>query len=268
MAVSRSGYHAWCRRLPCRRLLEEQVLLVKIKASFKRSKGNYGSPSIHADLKAEGVLCSKNRVARIMRRHNISAKVKKRYVATTDSNHSMPVADNVLAQNFHADKINTKWACDITYIPTDEGWLYLAAVLDLSSRGTVGWSMKSRMDRSLVIDAMNHALLNRRPAPGLICHSDRGSQYASEDYQAVLRRANAICSMSRKGNCYDNAPAESFFATLKRELVEKSKFATRDEARSAVFTWIATWYNRERRHSSLGYISPEEFETNQRRLGV
>lgn len=265
MDVSRSGYHAWCGRSPSRRSLEEQELLVSIKDAYEQSNKTYGSPTIHAELRSGGIRCSVNRVARIMRKHDIRSEVQKRFVTTTDSKHKMSVAENLLQQNFCAEEINTKWTGDITYIPTREGWLYLAIILDLWSRRAIGWSMKANMDRSIVIDALNNALLDRRPSAGLICHSDRGSQYASDDYQAVLKRANAECSMSGKGNCYDNAPAESFFASLKRELVDRTQFATRDEARTAIFQWIAAWYNRRRRHSYLGYLSPEEFEHNHRR---
>ena len=163
-------------------------------------------------------------------------------------------------RQFSADAPNTKWSCDITYVYTREGWLYLAVVLDLFSRRVVGWAMADNLDRSLVLDALQMALTSRKPAAGLLCHSDRGSQYASGDYQEALKKAGALCSMSRKGNCYDNAPTESFFASLKRELVYRTAFATREEARAALFEWIAVWYNRKRRHSTVGYVSPEEFE--------
>lgn len=212
------------------------------------------------DLRAVGVRCGKNRVARLMRKHGITARPLKRFVVTTDSKHNLPVAPNLLEQQFGAEKPNTRWSGDITYIWTSEGWLYLAVVVDLCSRRVVGWSMKSTMDRSLATAALDAALKLRRPAVGLLCHSDRGSQSASGDYQKQLSDAGIVCSMSRKGNCCDNAPVESFFASFKRELIHRSRFSTRQEARSAVFEWIEVWYNRKRRHSALGYISPEEFE--------
>lgn len=265
MQVSRSGFNAWRKRSPSRRSIEEQILLALICVAYKESKETYGSPRIHRDLLAAGARCGLKRVARIMRKHNVSARAKKRFAATTDSNHGLPVAQNLLQQNFVAQQTNARWTSDITYIWTSEGWLYLAVVLDLASRRIVGWSMKSSLDRSIVLDALRNALLDRRPGPGLICHSDRGSQYASDDYQQLIIGAQAICSMSGKGNCYDNAPTESLFASLKRELVYRTTFATRGDARAAIFHWIAVWYNRKRRHSSLGYTSPEEFEQQLRR---
>jgi transposase InsO family protein len=195
-----------------------------------------------------------------MHKHQITARPLRRYTVTTDSNHPLPVAPNRLQQQFTVDQPNTHWSADITYLWTGEGWLYLAVVLDLYSRRVVGWSMKDSLDRSLVLNALQGALLQRKPGDGLICHSDRGSQYASGDYQTLLAQAGADCSMSRKGNCYDNAPVESFFASLKKELIHRSSFATHEEARSAVFEWIAVWYNHKRRHSTLGYLSPQQFE--------
>jgi putative transposase len=266
LRVSRSGYMAWRDRAPSGRSVEEQALLIEIRKAHYDSEKRYGSPNIYMELNAAGVRCSVNRVARIMRKYQISAQIKGRFVVTTDSKHNLPVAENLLQQNFRAEEINTKWTGDITYIPTAEGWLFLAVLLDLWSRRAVGWSMKSTMDRSIVIDAFNSAYRDRRPGAGLICHSDRGSQYASGDYQELLKQANATCSMSGKGNCYDNAPAESFFASLKRDLLDGKTFATRKEARVAIFQWIAVWYNRRRRHSYLGYLSPEEFEQQKRRV--
>jgi transposase InsO family protein len=238
---------------------QEAELLVRIRASFRASKHTYGSPRVHQDLLEEGLMCSRKRVARIMRRHRISALPVRRYVTTTDSQHSQPVAANYLDQDFGAEGPNARWVSDITYVWTSEGWLYLAAVLDLHNREVVGWSMHADLDRSLVIDALRSALQRRQPTGGLLCHSDRGSQYASNDYQDALRSAGIQCSMSRRGNCYDNAPMESFFASLKRELVHRSRSATRDEARTAIFGWIEVWYYRQRRHSALGYLSPLQF---------
>jgi putative transposase len=252
LRVSRSGYSAWKHRTPSERNRQEQTLLIEIRAAHQESRGTYGSPRIFQELRAKEVACSRNRVARLMRKHEITA--------TTDSNHPLPVAPNRLERKFTAEEPNTHWSADITYLWTGEGWLYLSVVLDLYSRRVVGWSMKDSLDRSLVMTALESALQQRNPGAGLICHSDRGSQYASGDYQALLSRVGAVCSMSRKGNCYDNAPVESFFASLKRELIHRKAFSTREEARSAVFEWIAVWYNRKRRHSSLGYLSPDQFE--------
>lgn len=264
LRVSRNGYAAWRRRSPSRRSQQAQELLVHIRAAHQRSRGAYGSPRVHQELKGGGVSCGLNRVARLMQKHQITARPLRRFAVTTDSEHSQPVAPNRLAQKGHQDfrveRPNTAWSGDITYLWTGEGWLYLSVVLDLYSRRVIGWSMRTTLDRSLVIGALQGALAQRSPAAGLICHSDRGSQYASADYQALLAGAGALCSMSRRGNCYDNAPVESFFASLKRELVRRTSFATREEARVAVFEWIAVWYNRQRRHSSLGYLSPEQFE--------
>lgn len=259
LQVSPSGYYAFRGRPRCRRVREADELRVHIQACFEASKRTYGSPRVHRDLQEQGYTCSRNRVARIMRENRIAVHPRRRFVVTTDSNHSQPVAANLLDQDFGADQPNTRWVSDITYVWTREGWLYLAAVLDLHNREVVGWSMHNEMDRSLVIDALTSALRKRQPAAGLICHSDRGSQYASNDYQAALAAAGIQCSMSRRGNCYDNAPMESFFGSLKRELVHRARFATRDQARAAIFWWIEVWYNRQRRHSALGYLSPEQF---------
>ncbi len=269
MKVSRSGYYAWLNPEPCPRDREEAELLVHIQASYKESKETYGSPRVYQDLKASGIRCGRHRVARIMKKHAIRAAIKSRYIMTTDSKHDLPVAENLLEQKFEAEKPNARWAADITYIWTREGWLYLAVILDLFSRRVNGWAMNKNIDRSLVIGALTAALQKRRSTQDdraarlkedLICHSDRGSQYASSDYQRLLCDSGIVCSMSRKGNCYDNAPVESFFASLKRELVHRHIFKTRDEARQAIFWWIEAWYNRKRRHSALGYISPDQFE--------
>ncbi len=218
------------------------------------------NPRIWKELTEQGVTCSRKRVARLMRKHAINAQPVKRFVVTTDSRHDLPVAENLLGQDFEAKEADTRWSGDITYIWMGEGWLYLSVVLDLFSRKVVGWSMQPTLERGLVVSALEMALAQRRPKGELICHSDRGSQYASADYQALLKQSGITCSMSRRGNCYDNAPVESFFASLKRELVHRYRFTTREEARAAIFRWIEVWYNRKRRHSALGYISPEAFE--------
>ena len=198
-----------------------------------------------------------------MRVHQIAAKRKRRYIVTTDSKHDLPIADNILNQNFTASKANEKWVSDITYIRTKEGWLYLAVVLDLFSRKVVGWAMDNTMERRLVITALTMALQTRKPLKGLLHHSDRGSQYASKDYQLLLKDNEICCSMSRKGNCYDNAVMESFFATLKQELVYQRFYQNRKEARQNIFEYIEVWYNRKRMHSTLGFMSPYEFENKQ-----
>ena len=265
MEVSRTGYYAWRNRQPGPRAIEEAQILVHIQNAHQQSRRTYGSPRIFRELKEKQIPCSLNRVARIMSKHQISAATKRRrFVATTDSRHSLPVAQNLLDQQFGSSKPNTRWAADITYLWTKGGWAYLAVILDLYSRKVVGWAMSQNLDRSLVIAALEAALKTRDPHDGLICHTDRGSQYASGEYQERLSKARILCSMSRKGNCYDNAPVESFFATLKRELVHRTRFETHEKARQALFWWIEVWYNRRRRHSSLGYVSPEQFEQQQR----
>ena len=260
MQVSRSGYHAWKERRPSLRAQQNAHLLEKIQAVHKKSDQTYGSPRVYHELKAQGLSLSVNRVARLMRTHQISAQTKPRFVITTQSDPDLPVAKNLLAQRFGAEEPDTRWTADFTYIWTGEGWLYLSVVLDLFSRRIVGWAMQSDRERSLVLSALQSALAARRPSSGLLCHSDRGSQYASGDYQSLLCTAGIECSMSRKGNCYDNAPAESFFSSFKRELIHRYSYATREEARTSIFRWIEVWYNRERRHSALGYVSPEAFE--------
>ena len=226
----------------------------------KISRGTYGSPRITRALKKKGIVCGKNRVARLMHDNGITGKTKRKYKATTNSKHNYPVAENLINQNFNIDRPNQIWAADITYIPTDEGWLYLAAIEDLFQRKIVGWAMNSTMTRQLTLDALRQAVKRYRPPAGLIHHSDRGSQYASHEYQQALRDYQFITSMSRKGNCYDNACMESFFGTLKLELIYGNRFKTRAEARQAVFEYIEVFYNRIRLHSSLGYMSPLEYE--------
>jgi transposase InsO family protein len=256
--VSRSSYYAWLKRPESKRSRENKVLLEEIKAAYDDSRKTYGSLRVHAELKRKNIKCSKNRVARIMKENNIISITKRKYKVTTDSNHSFPVSENILAQDFAATAPNEKWVTDITYIPTTEGWLYLAAILDLYTKEIVGMSMSTTMTRQLVIDALNNAKTRKRPPRGIIHHSDRGSQYASHDYQKVLKKNGFIGSMSRKGNCYDNACIESFWGTLKTELIYRNPLMTRDEARLAIFEYVEVFYNRKRLHSALGYKTPLE----------
>lgn len=260
MQVSRSGYYAWLKRPPSPRARANEDLTQQIQTFFEESNQTYGSPRIFSDLQEAGISCSQKRVARLMRQSGLRAVRPRRFVVTTDSRHDLPVAENLLRGEFGSDTPNTRWTADITYVWTAEGWLYLAVVLDLFSRRIVGWAMEPTLQRRLVLSALSMAVHNRRPDAGLLCHSDRGSQYASEDYQKALSDAGILCSMSRRGNCYDNAPTESFFASLKRECVYRHRFATRSEARTILFQWMEVWYNRKRRHSCLGYLSPEAFE--------
>ena len=233
---------------------------MEIKASHKDSRGTYGSPRITKDLQATGTKCSENRVARLMKNNGIVGKAKKKFKATTNSKHNLPVAENLLKQNFAAQKPNTIWVSDITYIWTLEGWLYLAVILDLYSRQVVGWAMSDRLTSGFVVKAVYQAIGRRNPGSGCIFHSDRGVQYASSDFRDVLNAFGFIQSMSRKGNCYDNAVAESFFHTLKIEHVYDHRYEARAEARQSIFDYIEIFYNRQRRHSALGYRSPISFE--------
>lgn len=220
----------------------------------------YGSPRVTEDLRANGTTCGKNRVAHLMKIHGIIGKAKKKFKATTNSKHNLPVAENLLNQNFEAEKPNTAWVSDITYVPTLEGWLYLVVILDLFSRQVVGWSMSDRLTSGFVVKALYQAIGRRRPASGCIFHSDRGIQYASTEFRGALKSFDFIQSMSRKDNCYDNAVAESFFHTLKTEYVYDYRYESRADARQSIFEYIEIFYNRQRRHSSLGYLSPVSFE--------
>ena len=260
LEISSSGYYAWLKRGESRRVREDRRLLVEIKAIHQENRKTYGSPRIHAELKDRQGHCGKKRIARLMRESGIRAKQKKKFKATTDSKHSHPVAPNLLQRNFEAAMPDQKWLADITYIPTREGWLYLAAILDLHSKIIVGWSMASRMTKSLVLEALEMAVGRRHPGPGLIHHTDRGSQYACGDYQRALRSHGMICSMSRKGDCWDNAPMESWFHTLKTELVNHRDYLTRVQAKADIFEYIEVFYNRSRRHSGLGYMTPAQYE--------
>jgi len=262
LAVSRSGYYAWRNRPTSARKMADQELSQHIKQIHDHSRQTYGSPRIQAELAENGVNCGCKRVARLMRQEELFAKQSRKFkVTTTDSAHPYPVAPNLLAQDFTASRPNEKWLTDITYIPTAEGWLYLAVVLDLYSRRIVGWTMSDSLERHLVIAALQMAVKMRQPPPGLLHHSDRGSQYASDDYQALLTQHQMRCSMSRTGNCYDNAPTESFFGTLKTELVHHCQYQTKAEAKTDIFEYIEVFYNRFRRHSALGYQSPVNFES-------
>ena len=258
--VSRSGYYAWQKRPESRRSRQNRALEDKIRVLHKASHGIYGSPRIHRDLGDAGVRCGKNRVARIMRSAGIRSRTKRKFKATTNSKHNLPVAPNLLDQNFTVEAPDRTWVGDITYIPTDEGWLYLAILLDLYNREVVGWAASSRMTRQLVIEALQMALGRRDPGQGLVHHTDRGSQYASFDYQDILKEHDIVCSMSRKGNCYDNAVAESFFGRLKSEWVNHHRYLSRSEAIQSLFYYIEIFYNRKRRHSSIGYVTPQEYE--------
>jgi putative transposase len=263
LGVSTAGFYAWRDRPISERQQRRNALLVEINAIHERVKGRYGSPRIHAELHADGHGCCVNTVAEVMRQAGIRAKTARKFKHTTDSNHKRPVADNVLDREFSVDAPNQAWVADITYIPTREGRLYLAVVEDLYSRRVVGWSMAEHMESRLVVDALEMAVQRRLPDEGLLAHSDRGSQYASEHYRLLLAKHGIDCSMSRRADCWDNAPMESFFASLKKELVHDADFATRAEARAALFEYIEVFYNGQRRHSSLGYVSPAEYEQSE-----
>lgn len=243
------------------RELRDAELTQSIRRIYDEHRGRYGAPRIFAALKKQGTSVSRKRVARLMAEANIRAKTSRKFKQTTDSDHGEPVALNYLARNFNAVVPNRAWVSDITYIWTAQGWLYLAVVIDLYSRKVVGWSLRDRMTRSLVCDALEAAIRRRRPPKGLLFHSDRGSQYASREFRRLLNRHNMVQSMSRKGNCWDNAVAESFFATLKKELVHSARFATKDQARLEIFEYIESYYNRKRGHVALSYASPETFES-------
>jgi transposase InsO family protein len=264
LEVSPAGYYAWRQRPRRAQEQRHDTLLVEIRAIHAEVKARYGSPRIHKELVARGHACCVNTVAKLMRDNDIQAKTARRFrVRTTDSNHDLPVADNLLDRQFNPSQANEAWVADITYIPTREGWLYLAAVEDLYSRRVVGWSMADHVESRLVVDALELAVQRRLPDEGLLAHSDRGSQYASEHYQRLLGKHGITCSMSRRADCWDNAPMESFFASLKKELVHDADFATKAETRAAIVEYIEVFYNNQRRHSSLGYVSPAEYEQSE-----
>jgi putative transposase len=261
LEVSAAGFYAWCQREPSERARQDATLRVAIRAAHAESRETYGSPRIHAQLQAEERPVGRKRVARLMREEGLCPRRKRRFRTTTNSNHGHAVAPNLLARDFTASLPNKRWVTDITYVWTREGWLYLAAILDLFSRRVVGWAADERIDQSLVSEALGQALNTRGPSLGLLHHSDRGVQYASNEYQRALREHGIVCSMSRKGNCWDNAVAESFFATIKGELIDHQDYLTRDQARASIAEYIEVFYNCRRRHSALGYLSPVDFET-------
>jgi putative transposase len=258
VSVAASGFYAWLRRGPARREGADQALRARVGAIFAASRGTYGSPRVHAELRAQGIQVSRRRVARLMREGRLSATIRRRAPRTTDSRHDHAVAPNLLERRFAAERPDAVWLADISYLPTGEGWLYLAAVKDLATREIVGWSMADHLGAGLACDALLMAIRRRQPPRGLIHHSDRGVQYASEPYRAILARHGFRGSMSRRGNCLDNAPMESFFGSLKNELVHRTTFPTREAARRAIFEYVESFYNRRRRHSGLGFLTPAQ----------
>jgi len=259
--VTRSGYYAWCGRQASRRAQANQRVSEQIVDIFEASRGTYGSPRVHAALLARGIDVGLNRVARLMSQLGLCAREKRKFKATTDSEHPFPIADNVLNREFKTSEPDRVWVADMTYIWTRDGWLYLAVIIDLFSRRVVGWSMADHMRTELVLTALEAALGQRTPSSqGLMFHSDRGSQYASTDYQMALQAADIQCSMSRRANCWDNAVAESFFGTLKTELIHPKIFSNQAEAKTIIAEWIEVFYNRQRIHSTIGFLSPVQFE--------
>ena len=260
LGVSPSGYYAWKARPAPKRAAEDARVAADVTAAHKGSRGIYGSPRVHRELRARGVHVGKKRVERLMRERGLRGRCKRRFVQTTDSKHAHPIAPNVLERVFDTTAPNEAWVGDVTYIATADGWLYLAVLLDLFSRRVVGWATSDTNDRALAIAALHQALRNRHPRPGLVQHTDRGSPYASEDYRAALARWEIVASMSRTGDCYDNAVAESFFASLKAEWVDHHDYANHETAHASLGDYIDRFYNPTRRHSHLGYVSPIEFE--------
>ena len=260
MSVSRSGYYEWLSRPASKRSQEDQALKADIREIHEKSRKSYGERRIKDDLADLGKTVSRQRIGRLMKEEGLACKTKRKFKATTDSNHNKPVADNLLKRDFNREQPDQAYVGDITYVPTREGWLYLSVFIDLCSRAVVGWSMDSRMTATLVTDSLEMAMWKRRPEAGLLVHSDRGSQYVSERYQKLLTDNEFVCSMSRKGNCWDNAVAESFFHTLKTELIHHEDFQTREEAQQAIFEYIEVFYNRQRKHSTNGYLAPFKYE--------
>lgn len=272
LGVSSSAFYQWQKRPLSQRAVQKQQLMAQIGELFEQSHGRYGSPRIHQDLQALGIQCNQNHVARLMKEHNLVVRKARRFVATTDSGHAFPVAQNLLNREYQVEAVsgvNRVWAGDITYVPTAQGWLYVAVVLDLKSRKVIGWSMKDTLEQTLVHEALEMAVGRRFCAEGskepstLLFHSDRGSQYAAHAYHAYqerLQERGITCSMSRRGNCWDNAVVESFFATLKKEEVHREEYRTHEQAKASLFYYIEVFYNRKRRHSALGYASPHDYE--------
>ena len=260
LEVSQSGYFAWRSRPACRRQRDDLVLLAHVRSAFRVSNGTYGSPRMTRELQDQGLPIGRRRTARLMRENGLKARQKRRFKRTTDSHHAFPVAPNLIEQDFSAERPNEKWDADISYVWTREGWLYLAVVIDLFARRVVGWAVSDRLHKELALAALRKALAIRRPGEGLTHHSDRGSQYCSIEYQAELRKHGILISMSGKGNCYDNSMVETFFKTLKSELVWRTVFQTRAEAREAIGRYIDGFYNPVRRHSTLDFVSPVQFE--------
>jgi transposase InsO family protein len=260
LEVSVSGYYAWCKRPASHHSREDAQLAEQVRTVFQANRRVYGSPRVHAELQAQGIKCARKRVARLMREQELFAQRPRHRTVTTKSEPDAQVAPNLLQRDFSANQPNTKWVADTTYIWTSEGWLYLAIVLDLFSRMVVGWSMAATQDAALVVQALRMALARRRPLAGLLHHTDRGSTYTSESYQALLQQEGMIVSMSRTADCYDNAAMESFFHSFKGECIDRQSFQTRAQARSSTFEYLETFYNRARRHSTLHYLSPLAYE--------
>jgi transposase InsO family protein len=265
-SVSRSGYYTWLKRKPSRRTQEDGRLKVAIKTAHKKTRESYSARRLQPELAADGFVAGRDRIARLRRELDIRCRQKRKFKATTNSNHKLPVAENLLAQTFTPSAPNEVWLTDITYIHTDEGWLYLAGVKDVFTCELVGYAMAKRMTQELTAQALFRAVQQKRPTPGLIHHSDRGSQYCAYDYQKLLTQFGMKASMSRRGNCYDNAPMESFWGTLKNELVYQCRYATRADAEASIREYIEIFYNRQRRHSRLGYVAPTVFAQNFRLL--
>ncbi len=266
MTVSQSAYYDWLKRPESARSLEDRRLSEKVKESHEKSRKTYGARRILKDLVDDDETISRTRVGRLMKQQGLESKGKRKFKATTNSNHGRPVAPNLLDREFMVEQPDTVYAGDITYIQTDEGWLYLAVLIDLYSRAIVGWAMSERMPAQLVNDALMMAIWKRKPPKGMMVHSDRGSQYASELYQKTIKDQGFICSMSRKGNCWDNAPSESFFHTLKTELTYHRRYQTRQEAKQEIFEYIEVFYNRQRRHSTIGYQTPLGYDKAYRKV--
>jgi transposase InsO family protein len=268
LAVAPSGYYAWRRRPTCAHAIADERLLLHVRATHAASDGSYGAPRIHRDLRHAGIRVGKKRIARVMRTDGlVGTPARPRAPRTTDSTHAFPIAPNVLARRFEVNgvEVNRVWVSDLTYVPTREGWAYLAVVLDLASRRVVGWAVGDSLAAELALDAVQMALDERQPPPGLVHHSDRGVQYACTAYRELLAAHGVEVSMSRRGNCWDNAVAESFFATLERELIDRHDWATRAAAARAIFDYIAAWYNTRRLHSTLNYQSPAAYEQHRTR---